>query len=207
MIIQTISMKSITAEGLGTLSVFEGGHDVPFDIKRIYYIYGAPQGTQRGGHAHKALRQVLWCPYGSILIKLDDGHEKSEVLLDDPATPWPLKRLAALAGYSPWHFLRRFRRETGLTPHAFYLLCRLRLARPVAGGYGSGRGRRIRRFYGPEPSAQAVQATARHDVGAVPAGKPQAGSVMNLANNQRPFSPARTSCGVLAGRIAMLPGR
>ena len=70
------SMKSITAEGLGTLSVFEGGHDVPFDIKRIYYIYGAPQGTQRGGHAHKALRQVLWCPYGSILIKLDDGHEK-----------------------------------------------------------------------------------------------------------------------------------
>ena len=64
MIIQTISMKSITAEGLGTLSVFEGGHDVPFDIKRIYYIYGAPQGTQRGGHAHKALRQVLWCPYG-----------------------------------------------------------------------------------------------------------------------------------------------
>lgn len=56
MIIQTISMKSVTAEGLGTLSVFEGGHDVPFDIKRIYYIYGAPQGTQRGGHAHKALR-------------------------------------------------------------------------------------------------------------------------------------------------------
>ena len=71
MIIQTISMKSITAEGLGTLSVFEGGHDVPFDIKRIYYIYGAPQGTQRGGHAHKALRQVLWCPYGSIRIRLD----------------------------------------------------------------------------------------------------------------------------------------
>ena len=85
MIIQTISMKSVTAEGLGTLSVFEGGHDVPFDIKRIYYIYGAPQGTQRGGHAHKALRQVLWCPYGSILIKLDDGHETSEVLLNDPA--------------------------------------------------------------------------------------------------------------------------
>ncbi len=76
MIIQTIHMKSVTAEGQGTLSVFEGGHDVPFDIKRIYYIYGAPQGTQRGGHAHKALRQVLWCPYGSILIRLDDGHEK-----------------------------------------------------------------------------------------------------------------------------------
>ena len=85
MIIQTIHMKSVTAEGQGTLSVFEGSRDVPFDIKRIYYIHGAPQGTQRGGHAHKALRQVLWCPYGSILIRLDDGHEKSEVLLNDPA--------------------------------------------------------------------------------------------------------------------------
>ena len=55
MIIQTISMKSVTAEGLGTLSVFEGGHDVPFDIKRIYYIHGAPKGTHRGGHAHNAI--------------------------------------------------------------------------------------------------------------------------------------------------------
>ena len=71
MIIQTISIKSVTAQGMGTLSVFEGSHDVPFDIKRIYYIHGAPKGTHRGGHAHKALRQVLWCPYGSIRIRLD----------------------------------------------------------------------------------------------------------------------------------------
>ncbi|HIX95246.1 MAG TPA: FdtA/QdtA family cupin domain-containing protein [Candidatus Gemmiger excrementipullorum] len=85
MIIQTIHMKSVTAEGMGTLSVFEAGRDVPFEVKRIYYIYGAPQGVQRGGHAHKALRQLLWCPYGSILIRLDDGREKTEVLLDDPA--------------------------------------------------------------------------------------------------------------------------
>ena len=48
-------------------------------------LSGAPQGVQRGGHAHKALRQLLWCPYGSILIRLDDGREKTEVLLDDPA--------------------------------------------------------------------------------------------------------------------------
>ena len=41
MIIQTISIKSVTAQGMGTLSVFEGSHDVPFDIKRIYYIHGA----------------------------------------------------------------------------------------------------------------------------------------------------------------------
>ena len=85
MILQTISMKSVTAEGMGTLSVFEAERDVTFAIQRIYYIYGAPKGVQRGGHAHKALRQVLWCPYGSILIRLDDGKEKSEVLLNDPA--------------------------------------------------------------------------------------------------------------------------
>ena len=38
----------------------------------------------RGGHAHKKLRQLLWCPYGRIRIRLDDGHEKAEVLLDAP---------------------------------------------------------------------------------------------------------------------------
>ena len=53
MIIQTIRMKSVTAEGMGTLSVFEAGHDVPFEIKRIYYIHDVPAGVQRGGHAHK----------------------------------------------------------------------------------------------------------------------------------------------------------
>lgn len=84
MIIQTIRMKSVTAEGMGTLSVFEAEHDVPFAIKRIYYIHDVPAGVQRGGHAHKKLRQVLWCPYGKILIKLDDGFEKAEVLLDSP---------------------------------------------------------------------------------------------------------------------------
>lgn len=84
MIIQTISMKSVTAEGMGTLSVFEAGHDVPFEIKRIYYIHDVPAGIQRGGHAHKKLRQVLWCPYGKIRIKLDNGTEKAEVMLDTP---------------------------------------------------------------------------------------------------------------------------
>ena len=86
MIIQTIRMKSVTAEGMGTLSVFEAEHDVPFAIKRIYYIHDVPAGVQRGGHAHKKLRQVLWCPYGKILIKLDDGFEKAEVLLDESAS-------------------------------------------------------------------------------------------------------------------------
>ena len=50
MIIQTIRMKSVTAEGMGTLSVFEAEHDVPFAIKRIYYIHNVPAGVQRGAN-------------------------------------------------------------------------------------------------------------------------------------------------------------
>jgi len=84
MTIQMVNIKSITEPGCGTLSFFEAGRDIPFTIKRIYYIHHVPQGVQRGGHAHKKLRQLLWCPYGSILIKLDNGSEKAEVLLNDP---------------------------------------------------------------------------------------------------------------------------
>ena len=47
------------------------------------------------------------------------------LLSESPEEAYPLKRLATFAGYSPWHFLRRFRNETGMTPHAFQLSCRL----------------------------------------------------------------------------------
>ena len=83
--IQTIQMQTNERPLEGKLSVFEGsGHDLPFDIKRIYYIYEVPRGVMRGGHAHKKLRQVLWCPYGKIRIRLDNGREKTDVMLDDP---------------------------------------------------------------------------------------------------------------------------
>lgn len=81
----TIIIKSRNTEDMGSLSFFEGTHDVPFEIKRVYYIYDAPKGTQRGGHAHRALRQILFCPYGSIEIILDDSNERCSVMLDDPA--------------------------------------------------------------------------------------------------------------------------
>lgn len=83
--LQTIRIQTNERPLEGKLSVFEGGRDLPFEIKRIYYIYEVPRGVQRGGHAHKRLRQLLWCPYGRIRIKLDDGRERAEVLLDDPA--------------------------------------------------------------------------------------------------------------------------
>ena len=79
-----INIKTISADCMGALSFFEGTHDVAFEIKRIYYIHDVPKGVQRGGHAHIRLRQILFCPYGSIEIILDDGVEKCSVLLDDP---------------------------------------------------------------------------------------------------------------------------
>ena len=82
---RTINIKTIDSHGMGMLSFFEGSHDVPFAIKRIYYIHGVPEGAQRGAHAHIALRQILFCPYGKIEILLDDGEEKASVMLDVPS--------------------------------------------------------------------------------------------------------------------------
>ncbi len=80
----------------GYLSFFEAYKDVPFEIKRIYYIYHVPVGTKRGMHAHKILQQVLWCPYGEIEVVLDNGKEKNSYLLDSPE-----KALLVLKGV--WH--------------------------------------------------------------------------------------------------------
>lgn len=80
-----IDIKTICTEKLGSLSFFESCKDVPFDIKRIYYIYNVSKDCRRGGHAHKSLTQLLFCPYGSINVILDDGHTKKEVLLNSPS--------------------------------------------------------------------------------------------------------------------------
>ncbi len=69
----------------GGLSFFEGERDVPFKIRRIYWIYEAEKGTHRGFHAHTLNWQLLFCPYGSIDIILDDGHEREKVTLDSPS--------------------------------------------------------------------------------------------------------------------------
>lgn len=82
---QIVPIKTIDSGNAGKLSFFEGTRDVPFEIKRIYYIHGVPNETQRGGHAHLSLRQILFCPYGKIEIILDDGCRRERILLDDPA--------------------------------------------------------------------------------------------------------------------------
>ena len=85
MLYKTIEIKTIEQENLGALSFFEAERDFPFPIKRIYYITQVPEGSMRGFHAHKELKQLLFCPYGKVLLTLDNGKEKEEVLLDSPS--------------------------------------------------------------------------------------------------------------------------
>lgn len=67
----------------GYLSVVENGLDIPFDIKRIYYLYLVPE-VARGAHAHKALQQLLIATSGSVEVIMDDGQNKKSFMLDRP---------------------------------------------------------------------------------------------------------------------------
>ncbi|NLV16851.1 MAG: WxcM-like domain-containing protein [Syntrophomonadaceae bacterium] len=68
----------------GSLTAIEGLRDIPFEIKRVYYIYAVAEGARRGFHAHHELRQVLICVHGSCKVLLDDGVTKAVVVLEDP---------------------------------------------------------------------------------------------------------------------------
>lgn len=68
----------------GDLTVAEENKELPFDLKRAYWIYDVPQGGCRGGHAHKRLRQVLVAVHGSFTVNLDNGKEKKKYLLNNP---------------------------------------------------------------------------------------------------------------------------
>ena len=68
----------------GNLSVVEKNKTVPFDLKRVYYLYDVPGGESRGGHAHKDLKQLIIAVSGSFTITLDDGNIKRTFLLNRP---------------------------------------------------------------------------------------------------------------------------
>ena len=68
----------------GNLTPIEGGVDIPFDVKRIYYLYDVPSGESRGAHAHKELRQLIIAANGSFTITLDDGINKKSFTLNRP---------------------------------------------------------------------------------------------------------------------------
>ena len=68
-------------DDLGWLIAIEGQKDIPFAIKRAYYIFGTREGVRRGKHAHHKLRQMMVCIAGSCKVLLDDGKTREEILL------------------------------------------------------------------------------------------------------------------------------
>ena len=68
----------------GNLSVVQNGIDVPFDVKRVYYLYDVPGGESRGAHAHKELTQLIVAVSGSFTVTLDDGKVKRSFMLNRP---------------------------------------------------------------------------------------------------------------------------
>ncbi len=69
----------------GSLIALEEGKNIPFPVKRVYYLFNTKEGVSRGFHAHRALKQVAIAVRGSCRFLLDDGKERVEVLLDNPA--------------------------------------------------------------------------------------------------------------------------
>ncbi|MFR8034947.1 MAG: sugar 3,4-ketoisomerase [Lachnospiraceae bacterium] len=68
----------------GQLVALEEYRDIPFQIRRVYYMYATKEGVQRGFHAHKSLEQILICIHGTCKILLDSGTEKKIVSLEKP---------------------------------------------------------------------------------------------------------------------------
>jgi dTDP-4-dehydrorhamnose 3,5-epimerase-like enzyme len=68
----------------GNLSVIEENKQIPFKIKRVYYLYDVPSGASRGGHAHKALQQLVIALSGSFDVVLDDGYSRHRFFLNRP---------------------------------------------------------------------------------------------------------------------------
>lgn len=69
----------------GSLVSLEEGSNIPFEVKRVYYVFNTKDGVRRGFHAHKTLKQVAIAVRGSCRFVLDDGKERIEVTLDNPA--------------------------------------------------------------------------------------------------------------------------
>lgn len=91
----------------GSLVVLEGAKTVPFEIKRVYYIFGTQLGVARGFHAHKKLQQVAVCVIGKCRMVLDDGEKREEVWLDSPTK-------GLVIGNMVWHEMHDFSSDSVL---------------------------------------------------------------------------------------------
>ena len=100
---QIINLK-VHSDGRGNLAAVESNIDAPFEIKRVYYMYGIPPDQARGAHAHKELEQLVIAVAGSFEIVLDDGKSVMTTVLDDPAKALFIPRMN-------WRTLQNFSKD------------------------------------------------------------------------------------------------
>jgi len=81
---QTMNLKT-HSDGRGILVAVESNIGAPFEIKRVYYMYGIPHDQTRGAHAHKEMKQLVIAVAGSFEVVLDDGKSVRTTVLDSPA--------------------------------------------------------------------------------------------------------------------------
>jgi dTDP-4-dehydrorhamnose 3,5-epimerase-like enzyme len=74
----------VKGDETGSLVAIEGMRNIPFEVKRVYYIYGTTSSAVRGKHAHRNLQQLIFCPVGSCEFTLDDGVSRRVVRLQRP---------------------------------------------------------------------------------------------------------------------------
>jgi dTDP-4-dehydrorhamnose 3,5-epimerase-like enzyme len=101
-LLKLISVPSIKTDGVLTQLQ---SPEIPFEIKRVYFIQGVSVGAVRGAHTHKETSQALFCIKGSIKIMLDDGKTKQTVLLKKP-------NIGVLLEPGVWHEMQDFKSDT-----------------------------------------------------------------------------------------------
>ncbi len=79
-----IELNQHHSDRKGNLTVVQNGLTVPFDVKRVYYLYDVPGGESRGSHAHRELSQLIVAASGSFRVVLDDGSVKRSFILNRP---------------------------------------------------------------------------------------------------------------------------
>lgn len=103
---QVIELPKIGDDERGFLTVLESLKDIPFEIKRVYYIYGiGDPSSVRGEHAHKKLEQVFFCIHGKVTFLLDDGERREEIEMAEP-------NKGLYTGPEVWHNMIKFSNNT-----------------------------------------------------------------------------------------------
>lgn len=91
----------------GNLVIAEFGKQIPYEVKRVYYIYGAEENTRRGYHSHKELQQIYIAIAGQCSVDLTDGEEKRTVTLNDPSK-------GLYIGHGVWREIYNFSKDAVL---------------------------------------------------------------------------------------------